>query len=188
MSYTPTLLRDAPATADWLAQFDAADRASASLLIESLTLVSHSQFQDTLYKHIKEVANASSRPVSLFATRKVEPEISNLLNTVDLSNLPQDPKERKRRRRLQRMMHLPHYFDLTDKRKRPNAVKAGAGIGSEGPVANLLRDIAERDGTSRFLDHPSIRMMASVKSREMFLVDDIVGSGRRSRSFVDAFS
>src|SRR5207249_4314579 len=80
------------------------------------------------------------------------------------------------------------YFDPVDDTARPRAVGGPAGVGSEGLIANLIRDLALEDGHSAFLDHPSIHSMRSVKSPEAFLVDDIIGSGKRALDFADAFA
>lgn len=77
------------------------------------------------------------------------------------------------------------YFSLTDPKARPNAVNNGAGVGSEGPTAHLIRDIAKRLGP-RVLDHPSIHIMRTCKCREILLIEDIAGTGGHVQKFITA--
>lgn len=72
------------------------------------------------------------------------------------------------------------YFSKED--KKPMAVAPRTGIGSEGELAHLIRDIAKKDCT--FLDHPSIKEMRESKCRWILIVDDIIGSGTRINKFV----
>ena len=80
------------------------------------------------------------------------------------------------------------YFDATDRKRRPSAVAEGAKVGSEGPVANFLRDFVRHHGSDKALDHPHIECMRATKVRRLVVVDDIIGSGRRTRSFVQWLS
>jgi hypothetical protein len=62
--------------------------------------------------------------------------------------------------------HTP-YFDETDRECRPSAVADGGKVGSEGPIANLLRDFARHHGCSKVLDHPHINSMRATKVRRL---------------------
>lgn len=83
-----------------------------------------------------------------------------------------------------REVHPASYFPANPD-QRPDAVGGGAGVGSEGPVANLIRDIV-RDIGPKALDHPSINIMRATKCREILLVDDLVGTGHRLKKFCNA--
>ncbi|UTC65688.1 hypothetical protein E4O00_06410 [Treponema sp. OMZ 788] len=63
----------------------------------------------------------------------------------------------------------------------PNRINGHSGVGSEGLFAHLIRDISRKN--PNFLDHPSITQMRKEKCRHIFCIDDIIGSGKRSRSF-----
>ena len=76
------------------------------------------------------------------------------------------------------------YFDTVDRQRRPSAVAEGGKVGSEGPVANLIRDFARSYGPGKVLDHPHIESMRATKVRRLVVVDDIIGSGHRLTSFV----
>lgn len=78
------------------------------------------------------------------------------------------------------------YFGA-DPKSCPSAVRPGKGVGSEGPVANLIRDLCTVNGASQWLDHPSIHQMRSTRTKVIILVDDIIGSGSRIRTFLQGF-
>lgn len=165
------LLRDTQAYSEWLSQFDHTDRRWASLLTDSLELIPTRAFQADLAELVRRQGERSPRTVALFAIR--EPNVPSL-----------PPGERQTGNTSTTL--LP-YFDPTDTKRRPDAVAGGAGVGSEGIMANLLRDVATDSGPGRFLDHPSIDMMRASKCDDIFLVDDIVGSGQRVTTFMEAF-
>ena len=79
--------------------------------------------------------------------------------------------------------HTP-YFDETDRVSCPSAVADGGNVGSEGPMANLLRDFSRHRGSGKVLDHPHINRMRAAKVRRLVVVDDIIGSGCRITRFI----
>ena len=163
-------LRETDIAQQWIEQFDAADRMIASLLLDSLILIDTTE----LNRGIRDVVFAGlrdqCRPVALYAIREA-PRI-----------LP--PHERREPHMLK---YAEPYFDPDDDTARPDAVGRGGGVGSEGDIAHLIRDLTRELGPSRALDHPSIHAMRSTKCPRIILVDDIIGSGKRSRSFVEWF-
>ncbi len=70
-----------------------------------------------------------------------------------------------------------------DRSTRPLSVSAGYGLGSEGAMANVCRDLA-RVAPDRLLDHPSLGEMAGRKCRHIVVLDDVIGSGGRITKFV----
>jgi len=174
------LLRATPDADAWVRQFDAKDRSTAAFLLEHLILISHSQFQNGLFSLMRHARASANRPIPLFAAREADED-----EEVDQDEVAESPQSAAATLTVPTRDTL--YFDPTNAEVRPNAVGHGAGIGSEGIVAGLIRDIVNQDGTSAFLDHPSIHSMRSVKSREVFLVDDVIGSGKRMMDFIDAF-
>ena len=64
-----------------------------------------------------------------------------------------------------------------------NAVAKGANLGSEARIASLLRNLARAEPT-KFLNHPTITGMRQKKCRAIFMVDDFIGSGDRTREFL----
>ncbi len=78
------------------------------------------------------------------------------------------------------------YFD-SDHSVSPTRSRQSVPTGSEASVGTLIRDISNRNGASKWLDHPSIDQMKAQKTRTVILVDDIVGSGTRVKSFLTSF-
>jgi hypothetical protein len=134
----------------WLQQFDAADVSTATLLLNSLVLISDEEFKTGLSQVLESVIAHSDRAVAMFAAR--EPDESA-------------------------------YFDPNNPGTPPNAVGPGGGVGSEGVIANIIRDLATKHGSGRVLDHPSITSMRATKPKRLVLVDDMIGSGRRITKF-----
>jgi len=66
-----------------------------------------------------------------------------------------------------------------------DAVPRGAEIGSEGRVAAIIRGIARSD-RSKFLNHPNLAELRSSNCRKIILVDDFIGSGKRTTDYLDA--
>lgn len=143
----------------WLDQFDAEDKNCAERLLGGLTLVSHSAFERGLLELIVHRAAAIDGPVALFATREVDPTIS--------------------------------YFAQASNKTAPkrfgsiNAVGAGNDLGSEARIAALIRNLAKGD-KSKFLNHPDLVEMRGARVRAIFIVDDILGSGRRTTHFLQS--
>jgi hypothetical protein len=59
--------------ATWLEQFDASDRETAGELLDSLTLISHNEFERALTGLISDEASQLDGPAALFATREFDP-------------------------------------------------------------------------------------------------------------------
>ena len=86
---------------------------------------------------------------------------------------------------IQEVDHRVSYFQQPTRGRSVNALAGGADIGSEGHVASILRQVA-KGNPKVFLNHPTIAEMRRRKCRAVFVVDDLIGSGRRARKFVDA--
>lgn len=65
-----------------------------------------------------------------------------------------------------------------------NAVGPGPVVGSEGIVTSMIGSIAKSD-KNKYLSHPNIEQMRSARCRAIFVVDDLIGSGKRTREFID---
>lgn len=63
-------------------------------------------------------------------------------------------------------------------------VPAGRDIGSEGRIASFIRNLAKQP---KFLNNPNIEEMRERRCNAVFFVDDFVGSGQRTKSYVEAF-
>jgi hypothetical protein len=142
----------------WLGQFADSDRPVAEALLNAIYFVPHEDFVLGLRSALLDVSG-SSPPAALFVARK--------LTKMELSTLPSS-----------------NYFgDRRDKKYQPNAVGPGRGVGSQGTIASLIRDLA-REVEGEILDHPSIAEMTRRNIRKIIVVDDLLGSGERVRRFL----
>jgi hypothetical protein len=139
----------------WLSQFDGLDQEVAVRLLSCLTLVSHSAFERALQALIEHEAAAVEGPVALYATREA------------------DTNE--------------NYFDVMGNPDSPfeplSAVPSGADLGSEARCAALIRNLA-KTAKGKLLNHPSLETLRRERARAIFVVDDIIGSGKRTTEFI----
>lgn len=178
----PNHLRDTPDAETWLGQFDAADRSGASLLIDSLSLVDSARFDQSLQALIVDEAGKqkTKRATGIYATREVESKDSPTVDGAEM-DVSASLKEWVATRGWR-----PRYFDPKARSRSPDAAP-GSKVGSEAYIAHLIRDVAAGSGRRKLLSHPSIHQLRTNKCQNVFLVDDIIGSGRRSETFVTAF-
>jgi hypothetical protein len=141
----------------WLGQFDAADRKTATRVLASLTLVSHSAFERSLSTLILREAEKVEGPVALYATRELEPD-TNYFAAMAVAEDPQAPHD---------------------------AVARGADLGSEARIAAIIRNLCKAD-PERLLNHPSLETLRESRAKAVFTVDDIIGSGKRTSEFIRA--
>ncbi len=67
-----------------------------------------------------------------------------------------------------------------------NALAPGTDYGSEARIATLIRNYCKTN-PENLLNHPTIEEMRSVKCRTIIFVDDFIGSGERTRQFIQSF-
>lgn len=67
-----------------------------------------------------------------------------------------------------------------------NALVAGTDHGSEARVVASIRNFC-KTSSGRLLNHPGLVEMRRKKCRTVVLVDDFIGSGKRTSEFIDAF-
>jgi hypothetical protein len=142
---------------EWLGQFDPVDRETATRVLASLTLVSHSAFERSLSALILRKAEHVAGPVALYATRELEPYTDYFTSMAD----PDDP--------------LASH----------DAVAGGADLGSEARIAAIIRNLCKAD-PDRLLNHPSIEMLRETRAKAIFTIDDIIGSGKRTSGFIQS--
>lgn len=139
----------------WLSQFEDEDLELATRLLGALTLVSHSAFERALSRLLQEEAAKIKGPVALYATRET-----------DSSN---------------------DYFQVHANAKYPfaplDAAPRGADLGSEVRIGNMIRNLV-KEQPSKFLNHPSLETLRKEQARAIFVVDDFIGSGKRTSEFI----
>lgn len=141
----------------WLDQFDAEDRELAMRLLGALTLVSHSAFERALQTLILAEAAEIDGSVALYATRELALDADYFHDMAD----PADP-----------MAPL-------------DAVGNGADLGSEARIAAIIRNLC-KTAPEKLLSHPSLETLRAERARAIFTIDDIIGSGKRTASFLQA--
>lgn len=141
--------------AAWLRQFQPDDIETATRLLGALTLVSHTAFERALQSLIVARSNEVDGPVALYATRELPADTDYFAQMVD----PTKP-----------MASL-------------DAVGDGADLGSEARIAAIIRNLCKAMPT-KLLNHPSLEMLRAKRAKAIFTIDDIIGSGKRTASFI----
>ena len=163
---TPPILAE-KTTLAWLSQFRVEDQARAAKLAAAIALVSHDEFADNLRRLLSTRANAQAGPVALYAEREL-------------------PKR----------FGIPHrlFKEANRKIKRatgigPQPVKPARrynpDVGSEGLVAQLITELCRSD-PKKYINHPGPDEIRQRKIRRFMVVTDLVGSGRRARTYLEA--
>lgn len=192
-------LIESEAAQKWLAQFDTEYLAPAMELIDGIELVTRATVESTLHELIDRLGTSQMKgSVALFAVRELDPcvpldalvpdeKLGQGYGVVVQNNGKQLEIAKHAIRAMRAGKFPPTPYFPTDPGANPNATRPGRGLGSEGTIANLIRDICARKSSPRWLDHPSIEEMRRKKTRTIVLVDDLIGSGKRVRDFVKGF-
>lgn len=142
---------------NWISQFSHIDQELAVRLLSAITLVSHSVFERSLKSLIEREASAVGGPVALYATREADPS-RNYFEVMGNSRFPFEPL---------------------------SAVAPGADLGSEARCAALIRNLA-KTSKGKLLNHPSLETLRKNRAKAIFVIDDIIGSGKRTTEFISA--
>jgi hypothetical protein len=195
-------LLQTPRAQHWLEQFKPADRGAAELLVRSLTLVSTDEVETTLAGLIRnrraEVVNDPLRPgepiapIALYAMREVdrfcELPAGTRLPRHDFKVLTRAQVNTKNPETAVGSTLRPFYFESCERDARASPVGL-TEVGSEGSLAFLFKRLCrrKRGQAPEFIAHPSLDQLRRKKCREVFLIDDLIGSGERAESFIPAF-
>lgn len=140
----------------WLHNFKAEDRELARYLLDRLTLISHSEFERALGAQIDSIAAKVCGPIALYAVREI-------------------PRTEPRT-----------YFEFAAGNPQGiNAVAPGSDLGSEARIAALIRSLALAQ-PDKILNHPTLADLRSKRVKAILVLDDLVGSGKRTSDFVQA--
>lgn len=151
----------------WIAQFDDIDQGTATLLANSLTLISHTEFRRELEKQVLGAAAANEGPIALFAVREL-------------------PKSSPEKWMVPQVLPFYSCTVPSEDGRSVSSVGATADLGSEAIIAHMIRQLVNGNPT-KFLNHPTLSEMRKRACRAIFVVDDFVGSGGRVRSFLESF-
>lgn len=143
---------------EWLSQFAQHDRPIARTLYESLSFATNTDFEVGIRRLLENVLAQTEAPIAVFAVRGLQHEKRT----------------------------ATHYLGaLGDRDWQPVAMVA-EDAGSEGRLAHLLTVVAGF-ATGSLLAHPTLNEMATAGCRTIVFVDDLVGSGKRMRTFARHF-
>lgn len=154
---------------NWLGQFALGDRYLAEQMLDEMVLVSRDDFHDHLRELILCEATKVDGTVALYTERE-----------------------------LRHYKGVPNRLFINEPMKRPRRVEGAAGpqsikatkaydqsVGSEGLVANLVTEL-NRDAPDKFLINPGPDQIRKQKVRAFWIVTDLVGSGKRALSYLEA--
>lgn len=159
------MLSNIPATQDWLAQFRPLDRPVACKLLDELVFIPTDRVVSDLKLAIESI-------LTKYDSAAIYP-IRELLSENE------------------------SYFSLTDAAKPPTMQHEHATLGSEAFVSNIITRLNRSLQEKVILEHvstengeikasPSISTIRDKKIQTIILIDDLIGSGDRTRDFLDA--
>ncbi|HYO67363.1 MAG TPA: hypothetical protein VEU33_14905, partial [Archangium sp.] len=169
------LLSKTPEGVRWLSQFELDDQATATMLLDSLALVSTSHFENQIIKTIESIAGSSSS-VALYAVREPtwEEERQDAKEEEKQEAKEGTPSTDEGKAGALKKKKLVSYFP--EKRtQKPQHIIGGIETGSEGRVASIITTLSRRRQGRRYLNHPSITHLKRARCHELVLVDDIIG-------------
>ncbi|MEV3819075.1 hypothetical protein RI537_23570 [Aeromonas salmonicida] len=151
---------------DWLNQFDELDQETAKLLLNSLTLVSHTEFRRSLEELILETSKKVAGPIGVYAIRE--------LKKINIGS------------HLRQVIPFFEQIIISEDGKTVNSVGATSDQGSEAIVAQIIRQLSKAN-PQKILNHPSKEVLRAKRCDSLIFVDDYIGSGQRVSDFIDAF-
>lgn len=164
-----TLLSETSAAVKWLSnRFEADERVIAISLIDEMLLVSRDDFAEGLNKQLKEVVGQgvnSKRTLALFAETSIKKAFGRTPAFFKGS----------RSGRATGTGRAPITVDPRDQE-----------VGSEGVVSNIITDYCRRH-PSTCLSHPGPTKMRKDKVRDIVIVTDFIGSGKRVKDMLESF-
>lgn len=152
---------------DWLSQFESIDQEIAILISNSLTLVSHIEFERNLLKTLEDISNKMAGTIGFFAVRELEKEEPDEWCVGKV---------------------IPFYSQVTtsDDGQSVNALSPSFDQGSESRIVHIIRQLC-KSNPQKYLNHPTIESLKNNKSDAIIFVDDFIGSGGRVLDFLDSF-
>ncbi|EGQ9186044.1 hypothetical protein F8Y89_23790 [Vibrio parahaemolyticus] len=155
------MLSQVPSTQQWLSQFMPEHRDIAETLLDNLLVVSSEEMRNDLKVFIEGLATEGSEKAALLPIREVSEGES--------------------------------IYDSEDHTRTPLLQASEESLGSEAFISNLYTELTrskpmqflqQRNGDRSF--PPSISFLRENKYKHLFLVDDLIGSGDRVVSYLDA--
>ena len=157
-----------PLAQDFVRQFEAADQALATDLLQNLRLVSQEELAAGLRELILERARAGEGPIGLYAEREL-PQREGRPH-----RLFKEP-----RRRVRRAEGVVGPLAVSPLRRYDQ------DVGSEGVIAQVISQLC-RQHRDLFYSHPGPDKIRAKKVRRFFVVTDLVGSGTRAWKYIES--
>lgn len=152
----------------WISQFEPLDQEIAIAVANSLTLVSHTEFERNLVGKIESIATQVIGTVGLYAVR----ELKTHEQITEFG--PMDSA-------------IPFFSQVeSSDGNSVNALSSSSNQGSEARVANIIRQLC-KSNPDKFLNHPTIKRLRDTKCDTILFVDDFIGSGGRVREYLTSF-
>lgn len=162
-----------PSAQCWLGQFLPADRKTAESLLDQLVYITTDDVVNTLGGHINNLIEGCNR-VAIFPVR-------------ELIQVQEDETEGLEETQLQ----TESYFPLGDDDAIPVVQPNNIPLGSEAFVSNLITQLCRRNRDKVIspegnrLD-PTINNLRAERVDSLILVDDLIGSGNRTKEFIES--
>lgn len=153
-------------TRAWIGQFAPKEQELATEMLRKMLLVSRNAFNERIIKFILDRASHGSEPIGLYAERELP----------ETDGVPHPMFEQAKRAPARAHGPGPQPVQTPEHK---------ADVGSEGIVAQLVSELCRRY-PKRFLNHPGPDQIRKFRMRRFILVTDFIGSGKRTRSYLDA--
>ncbi len=155
-----------PAVQGWLQQFLPKDRPLARIALDNLVYVKSDTMQSEIYTSLEKIIEASTS-VAIFPVRELLKDIKG--SVIEES-----------------------YFPLDDRNASPIFQPSGTYMGSESYISNIAKNLERKYKNKISLSYcnedglaPSINTLQNNKTDELILIDDLIGSGKRTCDFLN---
>ena len=148
----------------WIEQFEYEDQYFATGLLREFIYIDDREFATELTNLVKQEAKKTKGKIALYVEREVERDEKIFKETAEAP--------------VRAIGDAPIPMGTKD--------KSVQDVGSEGRIATLIKEIC-RDDKHKFLNHPAPDMIRKEKVSDIFIVTDLLASGRQIQKFINAF-
>ena len=152
----------------WLEKFDDGEYELVSALIDELLLISRDDFAYGMQSMLDDIVGGqgvSTKKIALYAEQPIKKVFGKIPTFFKNS----------RKGRAEGMGKAPIIVDPRDQE-----------VGSEGVIANIITDYCRRN-TQVCFSHPGPKKMRKEKVRQIVIITDFIGSGKRIRTMLESF-
>lgn len=162
-----------PSAQSWLAQFLPIDRKIAENLLDQLIYINTDDVVNTLGVRINELIEGYNK-VAIFPVRE-------LIQVQEDEPYGEEEAQQKKE----------SYFSLDDNDAIPVVQPNNIPLGSEAFVSNLITQLGRRNRDKVISPegnglHPTINNLRAERVDSLILVDDLIGSGNRTKEFLES--